>query len=381
MPIRVAFVNGGILGLLPYAQLLRRYLADSGDVHAEFFVLTEDLTLSERLIRRALSQRLLPDRPGWRNVDRARFRRELNAGLQARRRLLAGDIRRFDVLHYHCQPTAYASLDLMRRRPAIVSFDAVQSSVLEEPTSRVERWSLQANVRRDGAIFRGAAALVSASRWAEGELRRLYPDCRTPCEIMPNPVRMDLFDRSWIDERRGGSGGRPQVFFMGGDFPRKGGPELLRAWTAGGFASRADLTLATDWPVSGLPEGVRVVRGLRSATPEWTEAWRRADLFVMPTRHEAFGMVYQEAGAAGLPAIGPRLHAIPEIISDGETGLLVTPGRPDELVAALDNLIRFPELRHRLGASARAKIATDADPVAHVRRLVGLIRRVAGLDG
>ena len=46
----------------------------------------------------------------------------------------------------------------------------------------------------------------------------------------------------------------------------------------------------------------------------------------MPTRNEAFGLVYQEAAAAGLPAIGSRLNAVPEIIADGDTGLLVTPG-------------------------------------------------------
>ena len=46
----------------------------------------------------------------------------------------------------------------------------------------------------------------------------------------------------------------------------------------------------------------------------------------MPTRNEAFGLVFQEAAAAGLPAIGTRLNAIPEIVADGETGILVHPG-------------------------------------------------------
>ena len=48
-----------------------------------------------------------------------------------------------------------------------------------------------------------------------------------------------------------------------------------------------------------------------------------ADIFVMPTRNEAFGLVFQEAAAAGVPAIGTRQNAVPEIIVDGETGLLV----------------------------------------------------------
>ncbi len=52
----------------------------------------------------------------------------------------------------------------------------------------------------------------------------------------------------------------------------------------------------------------------------------------MPTRNEAFGLVYQEAAAAGLPAIGTNHNAVPEIIIDGETGLLVPVGDRDALV-------------------------------------------------
>ena len=82
---RVAFVNGGILGLLSYAKWLRRTFADDRDIHAEHVVLTEQLSLTERITRRVLCQRLWPDPRGWRNVDLARFRHEYHAGLQARR--------------------------------------------------------------------------------------------------------------------------------------------------------------------------------------------------------------------------------------------------------------------------------------------------------
>src|SRR4029077_2817527 len=99
---------------------------------------------------------------------------------------------------------------------------------------------------------------------------------------------------------------------------------------------------------------------------------------VMPTRNEAFGLVYQEAAAAGLPAIGSRLNAVPEIIEDGATGLLVTPGNTAELVRALEQLIGSAELRERFGRAARRKIAIDADPDAHRARLVTLIGHVRG---
>jgi glycosyltransferase involved in cell wall biosynthesis len=99
----------------------------------------------------------------------------------------------------------------------------------------------------------------------------------------------------------------------------------------------------------------------------------------MPTRNEAFGLVYQEAAAAGLPAIGSRLNAIPEIIADGETGLLIPPRDIARLVQALDALIGSAELRDRLGRNARRKIEHDAHPDDHRRQLVAVISEVASI--
>jgi glycosyltransferase involved in cell wall biosynthesis len=376
MTPRVAFVNGGILGLTSYADWMRRTFVDGRDLQAEHFVLTEDLRIGERVRRRILCQRLWPDFSWSRNLDLARFRREMNAGLQARHRLLARGIDRFDVLHFHRQATAYASLDLMAQVPSIVSMDCTQACVEQDATSAVERWSLQFNVRRDGEILERAAAIVSTSRWAADDVRRLYPRCRTPIHVMANPVQLDLFDPRWIEERCARVS-RPQCLFMGGDFPRKGGYDLLEAWVRGGFSRRADLILVTGWPLHApLPAGVRVQRGIRSYTPEWIDAWRAADLFVMPTRNEAFGLVYQEAAAAGLPAIGSRLNAVPEIIDDEGTGLLVTPGSISELTRALDRLISSAALREQLGRAARVKVERDANPEGHRTRLIELIAQV-----
>ena len=361
---------------------MRRAFDDGCDIEAEQFVLSENLGFAERAIRRVLCARLLPDLPGWHNVDLARYRSELNAGLQARRRLLARGLDRFDVLHFHRQATAYASLDLMERVPSIVSIDCTQSSVLRDATTDRERWSLGFNVRRDGEIFRRAFAIVSTSHWAEGELRRMYPDCTVPVHVMANPVPLDVFDRSWPDERRRRANPRVQLLFMGGDFPRKGGYDLLDAWVAGGFARNADLTIVTDWRIERqMPPGVLVLHHIRSGTPEWRNVWQSADVFVMPTRNEAFGLVYQEAAAAGLPAIGSRLNAVPEIIADGETGLLTPPGDRAKLVAAIETMIASADRRHRMGRAARQKIEVDADPAVHRRRILALITQAAGSHG
>jgi glycosyltransferase involved in cell wall biosynthesis len=282
------------------------------------------------------------------------------------------------VLHFHRQATAYASLDLMERVPSIVSIDCTQSCVLQDAKTAGERWALGFNVRRDGEVFRRAWAIVSTSHWAERELRRMYPACDTPIHVMPNPVPLELFDRAWPEQRRARANARVQFLFMGGDFPRKGGYDLLDAWVEGKFASRADLTLVTDWRIRReIPPGVRLVRGVRTHTAEWTDLWRSADVFVMPTRNEAFGLVYQEAAAAGLPAIGSSLNAIPEIVTDGETGVLTPADSRAPLIAAMEMMIASADRRHRMGCAARQKIEAEADPATHRRKIVALITQAA----
>jgi glycosyltransferase involved in cell wall biosynthesis len=304
----------------------------------------------------------------------------MHAGVLARRRIRAAGIRRFDVLHFHRQATAYASLDLMRRIPSIVSLDCTQSCVADRATSSVERASYLPNAWMDGAVFRRAFAVISISAWAAGALRREYPDIQTPVHVMPNPVLLSHFDGAWIEERRAraASGMPPRFVFMGGDFPRKGGYDLLEAWEAGRMHERAHLEVVTNWQIGrSLPAGATLTRNVAPYSPEWRALWKRADAFVMPTRNEAFGLVYQEAAAAGIPAIGTALNAVPEVVREGETGLLVPVGDRPALAAAMATLAASPALRDRLGTRGRAVIEDVASPTQYLERLTALIVEAA----
>ena len=173
------------------------------------------------------------------------------------------------------------------------------------------------------------------------------------------------------------------MLFIGGDFPRKGGADLLDAWREGGFAERADLDARDGLAAprrSGSARRQRVIRGIAPYTDPWLELWRRADLFVMPARHEAFGIVYEEAAASGIPAIGSDINAIPEIIRDGATGFLVPPGDRAALVRALGTLVDSADLRERMGRAARQHVTERAALPVYAARLGSIIGSVVTND-
>ena len=77
------------------------------------------------------------------------------------------------------------------------------------------------------------------------------------------------------------------------------------------------------------------------------------DVFALATHIESAGMVFIEAGAAGVPVIGTRVGGVPEMLREGETGLLVPLFDIPALTAALDQLISDPGLRQRMGRAGR----------------------------
>jgi glycosyltransferase involved in cell wall biosynthesis len=90
-----------------------------------------------------------------------------------------------------------------------------------------------------------------------------------------------------------------------------------------------------------------------------------ADCFCLPTIQEGFGIVFTEAMAAGLPIVACRAAAVPEVVEDGRTGVLVSPRSPEELAMALEKVLTSAALRRELGDNGRRRVETlDLDRVA-----------------
>ena len=102
----------------------------------------------------------------------------------------------------------------------------------------------------------------------------------------------------------------------------------------------------------GVAERTRFL-GLRS---DLSAVLQDADIFVHPAVwQEAFGLAIAEAMATGCPVVGSNVGAVPELVVDGVTGLLVPPGDSHAIAGALEQLAMDPELRNRLGQAARTR--------------------------
>lgn len=94
----------------------------------------------------------------------------------------------------------------------------------------------------------------------------------------------------------------------------------------------------------------------RTAPRDWMA---RADVFVHTSRWEGFGIVLLEAMLASLPVVATRVSAVPEVVVDGETGLLAEAGDATAIAAALGELLDDPERARVLGAAGLHRARTD----------------------
>jgi len=179
-----------------------------------------------------------------------------------------------------------------------------------------------------------------------------------------------------LEETRGGDGARfraqhgidgPVVTFMGVLTDDKGIVHLLRAmqrlWGRGSNASvviagRPMVPSTFERAYAGLPEDQRLrTRRLGLVGGQLKQDMLAAtDLFAMPSRIDSFGIVYLEAWAYGVPVIGCHAGGVPDVIDDGQDGVLVEYGNEAGLATAIEGLLVDPERRRVMGRQGRAKV-------------------------
>ena len=173
--------------------------------------------------------------------------------------------------------------------------------------------------------------------------------------------------------------------------PEKRMDLLLEAFSrVRGLNSRSMLLIVGSGPMLPALEEQRRCLGLdgacvfQSAQSNVADWMRAMDIFVMPSSSESFPNALLEAMACGRCVIGSRVGGIPELISDGRTGLLFEPNNIEALARALESAIRQKRLRENLGnaaaCSAREDFSIEIAVERHQDLYMSLLNRSAPMS-
>jgi colanic acid/amylovoran biosynthesis glycosyltransferase len=233
---------------------------------------------------------------------------------------------------------------------------------------------------------RSASFVACISDFARSQVMGFVPEEGWPrLRVVHCGVDPDEYDPRQVSQRQ--RRGDFQVLYVGRLVPFKGQGLLLEA-VARLRAAGVDacLTLIGEGPsranlerkVQSLGLGEHVELAGAVGQDEIRSYFASADAFCLPSFAEGVPVVLMEAMAMEVPVVTTAVMGIPELVEDGADGLLVRPGRVEELSAALSQLAADPELRRALGARGREKVRAQFDVRDAGRDLAGIFRAEAG---
>ena len=223
-----------------------------------------------------------------------------------------------DLVHAHWLPSALPALKT--RKPFVLQLWGTDV----ELAARV-RWAARKLVRRARVVLCPSEALAAAARELGAREVR----------VVPSGVA--------IPDAVGEPDDPPHALFVGRLSEEKGILDFVRA-TEG-----IQRVIVGDGPLRGrVPDALGFVSGAELAAH-----YERAAVVVCPSHREGYGVVAREAMAHGRPVVATAVGGLLDAIEDGVTGLLVPPGDPAALRAAIETLLADAELRRRLGTAAR----------------------------
>jgi glycogen(starch) synthase len=233
-----------------------------------------------------------------------------------------------DLVHAHW--IAGGVIALFSGRPFVVTVHGTISGGWLDDFKLLRRspWLVRPVLKRARAVICVSEALTEAARGAG--VRNVH--------FIPNGIE--------IPERVGEEAEPPEVFYTGRLAPEKGVDVLVEA------ADGLNLVISGDGPLRD------VVPSPLGFLPrdELERRYARAAVVVCPSRSEGFGVVCAEAMAHGKPVVASAVGGLLGLVKNDETGLLVPPGDPKALRAAIDRLLADRGLRGRLGRAGRERI-------------------------
>jgi glycosyltransferase involved in cell wall biosynthesis len=245
-------------------------------------------------------------------------------------------------------------------------------------------------------LRRGDHILAVSDRLAE-DISSLVPEI--PVEVLYNPVPLPEVEVAGRDRvaaastERGTDGVGVRSLTLGDVGAAKGSLDLV-AVAASLSARGVDATfeLGGDGELEavraaaaerGLGDRVRLLGWLGPKAKD--RAFRSADVYLLPSYMEGFPVSVIEAMAHGLPVVSTSVGGIPELVQDGDSGILLEPGDVEGIAGAVETLALDPELRSRMGRAGRRRVVELCSPERIMSRLLArydelLASRAEGLN-
>lgn len=311
--------------------------------------------------------------PVWPLAGRLVKRRVSLTYTRGLRRLVTG--RRFDLVHAHIYASAVAA--------AIATVGTGTPLVITEHTEA--RWQ--------GCLAR------ATSRWARGRARGTIAVSSVICERLVerggvSPERITFIPNALVPGERPGAPPElpadlrdgPVVGMVARLQPEKGVTDFVRAAACvARWVPEARFVIVGDGPLreelSALAGrlGVRDRVHFLGARLDVKGLMALMDVIAVPSLSEGSPLVTLEAMAAGLPVVASRVGGIPDQIRHAREGLLVPPGDPASLGAALIEFLRDPERADSLGEAGRLRATTEFGHERMVSRVENVYRSILGL--
>jgi glycosyltransferase involved in cell wall biosynthesis len=283
--------------------------------------------------------------------------RYLVAALRLVRRLMRSE--HYDVIHFFCSLPTGALLPFLNLgdTPVVVSIrglDVPGYDTYHQPLVLGHRLFLPLT----RWIWRRADRVVAVCESLGGLARNTLPTLKYV--VVPNGVDLALYRPP--STRRLPRSDRVRCLAVTRLVERKGLADLIHAMSLLP-RDRFELEIVGSGPAEqslrelvaklGLADSVTLSGTLDR--PATAHRYREADLFTLASREEAFGNVFAEALASGLPVVGSTVGGIPELVHHGQNGLLVPPRNPRALAAAIRHLADDPALRLQMSLRNRAQ--------------------------
>ena len=310
----------------------------------------------------------------WQRVPRYSIRLSLRARDLIRQ---VPQYRGLDCLFFFTHAVSLFNLALMKSVPAVISLDATPINFDAMATAYDARTATGSMARLKTQwyrrVFGRAAGMVATSDWVRQSLIQDYGVSSDKIRVIPLGVDV----QQWQPHHGARSNSGPlRLLFVGGDFVRKGGETLMKAFREG-LADQCELHIVTKDGKINSEQSVHVHRGLTPNAPRLRQLFAESDIFVLPTQGDASPFVVMEAMAAGLPVITTRVGALEEQVQDGITGYLIP---ADDPKAIIEKVVSMHEDRAKLAAMAmasRSAAEKEFNAKTNYKELIGFLKQIA----